>query len=67
MNDVNQMAQVTAEAIKLPDDQRVPFAESFDACDKLRAVVLPGRVVFIESIGVNARGDECIALQISVL
>lgn len=68
MNDVNQMAQVTAEAIKLPDDQRVPFAESFDACDKLRAVIfLPGRVVFIESIGVNARGDECIALQISVL
>lgn len=39
MNDVNQMAQVTAEAIELPDDQGVPFAESFDACDKLRAVI----------------------------
>ena len=65
VDDVNQKPQVSTEPVKLPDNQGVPVPQGLKARDELRAVVFLSRGhVFVERAGVDAGGQECIALQV---
>jgi len=65
VDDVDQMAQVPAEPVELPDHEGVAVAEGFEARGQVRPVILlPGGPVFVEGICVDAGGHERVALQV---
>ena len=68
VNDVDQVPQVPAEPVELPDHQGVPVPQGFEACRELGSVVfLSGGQVFVERAGVDAGGQERVALQVGGL
>jgi len=68
MHGVDQVVQVAAETIELPDDERVPVAEGLEACcESWPVVFISRRVILVQLLRVNAGLEECIALRVSSL
>ncbi len=65
---VDQVVQVAAEPVELPDDERVPVPERFEAGGETGAVVVAsGGVVVVEVVGVDAGGEQRVPLQVDSL
>lgn len=63
MDCVDEVAQVSAKSVEFPDKKSVTVAETFQACRQLGAVILlPGCLVFVEVVRVDAGDDEGIVL-----
>jgi len=60
---VDEMVEVTAEAVEFPHDQGVALADCFKTSREAGSVILlPGRVVIVELIRVDAGFEQRIAL-----
>ena len=68
MHRVDQVPQVAAEAVELPDDQRIALAQRLQAGGQAGPVVpLAGGGVFVEVAGIDAGGEQGIPLQVGHL
>jgi hypothetical protein len=61
---VDEVVQVAAEPVELPDDERVAIAERLQACGETGAVIGAARgVVVVEVRGVDAGREQSVALE----
>lgn len=59
VDDVDQMSQVPAEPVQLPDDQGVPVPQGFESGGQLGPVfLLAGGLVLIQGVRSRAGGQE---------
>src|SRR5512135_2674437 len=65
---VDQVAEVPAQPVELPDDQRVALAQRLQARRQAGAIVATaGRRVLIDVPAVNTRGEQGVPLQVGHL
>ena len=65
MHGIDQVPQIAAQPVELPDDQRIALAQCLQAGGKSGPVIpLAGGGVFIEMAGIDASGEQGIALQV---
>ena len=68
LHDVHEVAEVTSEAIELPDDERIFRAKRLEApVEPGTAVTLSGSLVLVDRPRRDARGNERIALEVEAL
>ena len=68
LHGVDQVGEVAAEAVELPDDEHVARPERAHAAVESRAVVVyAGREVVVDVDGVDARRPRGVALQVQRL
>ena len=68
MDGVDQVVQVSAEPVELPDHERVAVAKRFQALGQARAVIAPpGRPVFVEALILDAGRQEGVSLRVGGL
>ena len=68
LDDVDEVAEVSSEAVELPDDERVLRAKRLKARVEPRAAIaLARRLVLVDRLRRDARGDERIALGVEAL
>jgi hypothetical protein len=68
MHQVDQVAQVAAQTIQLPDDQSVALPQRFAASGKAGAVISPARrQIVVDVFGGDTSGEQSVALQIEHL
>ena len=61
---VDQVVQVSAKPVELPDHERVTVAKRFQALGQARAVIAPpGRLVLVETFVVDTGLDERVPLR----
>jgi hypothetical protein len=62
---VDQVVQVSAEPVELPDHERVTGAKRLQALSRTRTVISPtGRPVLVEAFVVDASLEEGVSLRI---
>src|SRR5512135_2833747 len=65
---IDQMPEITAEAIKLPDHQHIALTKRLQTCLKIGPVVaLAGGFVLIDSLGRDPCANEGVMLQVGYL
>jgi hypothetical protein len=65
---VDQVVKVATEPVELPDHERVPVPERFEAGGEPGTVVAaPGGVIVVEVVGIDAGGEQRVALQVGGL
>ncbi len=63
-NQVDQMAKITAKTVKLPDCERVTWAQRFETCFQTWSIIAAlGSCILIDVSG-NASFDQRIVLQV---
>ena len=68
LHGVDQVGEGAAEAVELPDDEHVARPERAHTAVEPRAVVAyAGRDVVVDVDGIDARGLQCVALQVQRL
>ena len=68
MNGVNQVTEVTAEPVDLPNQVSVPLTECLQAGRQVRAVVFTARrLVLVEVVRLYAGSQERVSLEIGTL
>jgi hypothetical protein len=68
VDEIDQMVEVSAEPVQLPDDERIAFTQTLQASLKTWTIVAaPRGKVLIEPRGLNARGGKGVALQVENL
>lgn len=68
MDGPNEVVQVAAEAVELPDDERVALTERLEARGEARPVVAAaGGTVFVQPANGDAGGKQRVALQLEGL
>ena len=68
MHRVDQVPQIAAQPVELPDDQRIALPQRLEAGGQAGPVIpLAGGGVFIEVPGIDACGEQGIALQVGDL
>jgi hypothetical protein len=65
---IDQVAQITAEPVELPDHKNITLPERLHTCVKARSLItFSGRLIFIDMIWRNAGTDKGISLQVNNL
>ena len=65
MDEVDQVAEVPLQPVEFPDDQGVPVAQGFEVGGQLGPIILlPGGLVFVEGIPVDADSRKNIPLKV---
>ena len=68
INRCHEMLEIAPEAIQFPDNQRISRLKRFHASIKTRSMILsPGRLVFIDALGIDTGFNQRITLQIKDL
>ena len=68
LHGVDQVGEITAEAVELPDDEHVALPQGAHAAVESRAVVADaGREVVVDVDRVDALGPQGVALQVQRL
>jgi hypothetical protein len=68
MDEVDQVAQVAAEPVEFPCDQRIALPQRFETRFQTRSIIsLAGRLVLVEVSRFDTGGNERIALQVERL
>ena len=68
MDEIDQVAQIAAEPIEFPCNQRIALPQRFEARLQTRPIVaLAGRLVLIEVSRFDTGGQQSIALQVERL
>jgi hypothetical protein len=64
-NRIDEVAQIAAEPIEFPDDQRVVAAQRLQAGVQSRSLVEPARCgILIDMLGIDAGRDQRVVLQV---
>lgn len=62
---VDEVAQIAAETVELPDQEGVVLSECFQAGGQVRPIILFTRsMVFVELLGFDSGGQERVPLQV---
>jgi hypothetical protein len=65
---IDQVAQITAEPVELPDHKGITLPERLHTCVKARSLIpFSGRLIFIDMLWRNAGTDKGISLQVNNL
>ena len=68
MDEIDQMVEVAAELVQLPDVERIAFAQTLQASLKTWTIVAaPRGKVLLEPRGLDAHGGKGVALQVENL